>query len=210
MTKKEKARIVEETLEECFPEVDIPLRHQDPYTLLVAVLLSAQSTDKRVNEVTPKLFTEADTPEKMVELGRERIRSIIKPCGLSPTKSKNIVQLSQKLLDEHEGEVPDTFEELEALPGVGHKTASVVMVQGFGKPAFPVDTHIHRLMKRWGLSSGKNVKETEKDCKRLFPKEKWGRIHIRIILYGRTYSPAKGFDPQQCPISRRLGIEGEK
>jgi endonuclease-3 len=205
MTKQEKADIVVEELERLFPETPIPLEHQDPYTLLIAVLLSAQSTDKKVNQVTPDLFDEASTPEEMVKLEEERIRGIIKPVGLSPSKAKNILALSSKLIEEHGGEVPKDMEALEALPGVGHKTASVVMAQAFGEPAFPVDTHIHRLMYRWGLSSGKNVEQTEKDCKRLFPKGKWNSLHLRIIFYGRSYSPAKNFDPEQAPIEKRIG-----
>ena len=205
MTKQEKADFVVEELERLFPETPIPLEHQDPFTLLIAVLLSAQSTDKKVNQVTPELFERASTPKEMLELGTEELRRIIKPVGLSPSKAKNIIALSQKLIDEHGGQVPKDMEALEALPGVGHKTASVVMAQAFGEPAFPVDTHIHRLMYRWGLSSGKNVERTERDCKRLFPKEKWNSLHLRIIFYGRTYSPARNFDPRQAPIESRIG-----
>ena len=194
MTKSQKAQFVIDTLEEVYTKIPIPLDHKDPYTLLVAVLLSAQCTDKRVNLVTPLLFSKADAPQKMVKVPVEKIREVIKPCGLSPTKSKAIHRLSEILLEKHNGEVPGNFEDLEALPGVGHKTASVVMSQAFGVPAFPVDTHIHRLMWRWGLSTGKNVVQTEKDAKRLFPKEKWNKLHLQIIYYGREYSQARGWD----------------
>ncbi|MFB6258982.1 MAG: endonuclease III [Flavobacteriales bacterium] len=205
MTKQEKAAFVVEELERLFPEVPIPLDHQDPFTLLIAVLLSAQSTDKKVNQVTPTLFEKASKPEEILELGEDEIRQIIKPVGLSPSKAKNIIALSQKLIEEHGGKVPQATKALEALPGVGHKTASVVMAQAFGEPAFPVDTHIHRLMYRWGLSTGKNVEQTERDCKRLFPKEKWNSLHLRIIFYGRSYSPARNFDPRQAPIEKKIG-----
>ena len=205
MKKAEKAACVIEKLEELYPEVDIPLDHRDPYTLLVAVVLSAQSTDKKVNEITPELFAEASTPEQMVRLSIEDIREIIKPIGLSPQKATWIHGLSERLIEEFDGEVPRTFEELESLPGVGHKTASVVISQAFGEPAFPVDTHIHRLMWRWGLSTGTNVVRTEKDAKRLFPQEKWNELHIRIILFGREYCPARGHDPTKCPICSRIG-----
>lgn len=205
MTKKEKADFVVKELERLFPETPIPLEHKDPFTLLIAVLLSAQSTDKKVNQVTPELFEKASTPEEMVELAETALQRIIKPVGLSPSKAKNIIALSKKLIEEHGGEVPRDMEALEALPGVGHKTASVVMAQAFGEPAFPVDTHIHRLMYRWGLSTGKNVEQTEKDCKRLFPKEKWNSLHLRIIFYGRTYSPARNFDPREAPIEKKIG-----
>src|SRR5690606_13848900 len=178
-------------LEELYPTVPIPLNHKDPYTLLVAVLLSAQCTDERVNKVTPDLFALADNPHEMQEKEVEEIKSIIKPCGLSPRKSKAIHELSQILIDKHNGEVPSNYEDLEFLPGVGHKTASVVMAQGFGIPAFPVDTHIHRLMYRWGLTNGKSVEQTEKDAKKLFPKEKWNKLHLQIIFYGRSHSPAR-------------------
>lgn len=200
MKKKEKAAKITEVLEELYPEPPIPLSHTSGYTLLVAVLLSAQCTDKRVNEVTPHLFAKAKTPEEMIELSVDEIRDLIRPCGLSPTKSKAIWGLSKILIEEHESEVPETFEELEALPGVGHKTASVVMSQVHGKPAFPVDTHIHRCAKRWGLSSGKNVEQTEADLKRLFPKEKWNRLHLQIIYFAREYCPARGHCPEVCPI----------
>jgi endonuclease-3 len=202
MNKKERADYIQKRLQELYPETPIPLAHRDAYTLLIAVLLSAQCTDKRVNEITPLLFAEADTPEAMVCLPVERIREIIKPCGLSPRKSQAIFELSRILLDQHDGQVPDNFEALEALPGVGHKTASVVMSQAFGYPAFPVDTHIHRLAKRWGLSSGKNVEQTEKDLKRLFPKSTWNRLHLQIIFYGREHCTARGCNGTVCEICR--------
>lgn len=205
MKKAEKVQFVINTLEELYPEVPIPLQHDDAYTLLIAVLLSAQCTDARVNQITPILFAKANTPQQMIQLTVEEIKAIIRPCGLSPAKSKAIYNLSHILLDKHRGEVPNTFEELEALPGVGHKTASVVMSQAFGFPAFPVDTHIHRLMWRWGLSNGKNVTQTEKDAKRLFPKELWNKLHLQIIYYGREYSPARGFDPTTAPIEQVIG-----
>jgi endonuclease-3 len=191
MTKKEKAQYVIEELEKCYPETPVPLDHWDPYTLLIAVLLSAQCTDERVNKITPILFKRASRPQDMIKLSVEEIRDIIKPCGLSPKKSQAIYDLSHLIIDKHNGEVPQTFEELEELPGVGHKTASVVMSQAFGVPAFPVDTHIHRLMTRWGLTSGKNVTETEKDAKKLFPRELWNKLHLQIIFYGRSHSPAR-------------------
>lgn len=205
MTKQEKVTFVAQTLEKYYPKVDVPLAHHSDYTLLVAVLLSAQCTDKRVNQVTPHLFALADTPETMVALEIEQIQQIIRPCGLSPRKSKAIHGLSQILLDQHGGKVPQSFEHLEALPGVGHKTASVVMSQAFGVPAFPVDTHIHRLAYRWTLSNGKNVVQTEKDLKRLFPKSIWNKLHIQIILFGREYCPARGHNPLQCPICSVVG-----
>ena len=189
---REKAADIATMLEAFFPETPIPLDHKDHYTLLVAVLLSAQCTDIRVNEVTPFLFEKADNPHDMVKLSVEEIREIIKPCGLSPTKSKAIHELSRLLIEEHEGQVPENWEALEALPGVGHKTASVVMSQGFGHPAFPVETHIHRLAIRWGLTEGKNVQQTERDLKALFPPEIWNKLHLQIIFYGREYSPARG------------------
>ena len=191
MTQKEKSEFIMEELEKLYPKIEIPLDHKDSYTLLIAVLLSAQCTDKRVNLITPTLFAKADNPYDMVKLSVDEIREVIRPCGLSPSKSKAIHGLSQILINKHQGNVPNTFEDLEELPGVGHKTASVVMSQAFGIPAFPVDTHIHRLMYRWGLSNGKNVVQTEKDAKRLFPEEKWNKLHIQIILYGREYSPAR-------------------
>ena len=205
MTKKEKVDFVIETLEKLYPETPIPLDHKDSYTLLVAVLLSAQCTDARVNTVTPTLFKQADNPHDMIKLEVDDIREIIRPCGLSPSKSKAIHKLSSIILEKHGGQVPENFEDLEALPGVGHKTASVVMSQAFGHPAFPVDTHIHRLMYRWGLSNGKNVEQTEKDAKRLFPKELWNKLHLQIIYYGREYSPARGFDPVKSPIDNAIG-----
>ena len=205
MTKKEKAEFIIRTLEELYPEVPIPLEHRDPYTLLIAVLLSAQSTDARVNLTTPLLFARADTPEKMVRLQTEEIREIIRPVGLSPAKAKAIRGLSEILLSEHDGKVPENLEQLEQLPGVGHKTASVVVSQAFGIPAFPVDTHIHRLMYRWGLSSGKNVVQTERDAKRLFPKELWNKLHLQIIYYGREYSPSRGWDLEKDIITRTIG-----
>lgn len=191
MTRAEKAHYVIESLEELYPVVDVPLDHKDPYTLLVAVLLSAQCTDVRVNQITPKLFKLADNPYDMVKLSVEDIKEIIRPCGLSPMKSKGIYGLSEIIIEKHNGEVPANFEDLEAMPGVGHKTASVVMAQAFGIPAFPVDTHIHRLLTRWGLTNGKSVKQTEKDAKKLFPKELWNKLHVQIIYYGREYSPAR-------------------
>jgi endonuclease-3 len=185
-----------------YPETPIPLAHLDPYTLLIAVLLSAQCTDKRVNEVTPHLFVEANTPAAMVQVPVERIQSIIRPCGLAPRKAQAIFELSRILLEQHGGQVPEDFAALEALPGVGHKTASVVMSQAFGHPAFPVDTHIHRLAQRWGLSSGKSVVQTELDLKRLFPKNTWNRLHLQIIFYGREYCTARGCDGTVCDICR--------
>lgn len=205
MTKKEKAAFVLETLERFYPDPPIPLDHEDPYTLLVAVVLSAQCTDKKVNEVTPLLFKKARTPKQMVKLDVDEIREIIKPCGLSPAKSKAIHGLSQILLDEHGGKVPADMEALERLPGVGHKTASVVMVQSFDQPAFPVDTHIHRLAWRWTLSNGKTVEQTEADLKRLFPIEKWSTLHLQIIYFGREHCPAKAHDPRKCPICSVIG-----
>lgn len=205
MTKKEKAAFAVEKLEEIYPEIPIPLDHKDPYTLLIAVLLSAQSTDVRVNQTTPILFAKADSPQAMVHLKVDEIREIIRPVGLSPTKSKAIHRLSQILLEKYGGEVPRELEALETLPGVGHKTASVVVSQAFGIPAFPVDTHIHRLMFRWGLSTGKNVVQTEKDAKRLFPKDLWNKLHLQIIWYGREYCPARGWDLEKDPITRKIG-----
>ena len=205
MTKSEKVDFVISTLEELYPETPIPLDHKDPYTLLIAVLLSAQSTDARVNTITPLLFAKADNPHDMIKLTVDQIRDIIKPVGLSPMKSKGIYGLSKILIDQHDGQVPQSFEALEALPAVGHKTASVVMSQAFGIPAFPVDTHIHRLMYRWGLSTGKNVTQTEKDAKRLFPREKWNKLHLQIIFYGREYSPARGWDLEQDQITKTIG-----
>lgn len=200
MKKAEKTEKIRRILADLYPETPIPLDHKDPYTLLIAVLLSAQCTDARVNLVTPALFAKADSPQKMVRLSVEQIREIIRPCGLSPAKSKNIHRLSEILLEKHDGVVPVSFEDLEALPGVGHKTASVVMAQAFGHPAFPVDTHIHRLAWRWGLSSGKNVVQTERDLKRLFPREEWNALHLRIIFFGREYCPARSHRLEECPI----------
>lgn len=205
MTKKERVDFVIRTLEELYPEPPIPLNHKDVYTLLIAVLLSAQCTDARVNLITPLLFERADNPYDMVKLSVEEIREIIKPCGLSPMKSKGIHGLSQILIEKHNGQVPANFADLEELPAVGHKTASVVMAQGFEVPAFPVDTHIHRLMYRWNLSNGKSVQQTEKDAKRLFPKELWNKLHLQIIYYGREYSPARGWDIQKDIITRTIG-----
>jgi endonuclease-3 len=207
MTKKEKVQFVIDKLEELYPEVPIPLDHKDNYTLLIAVLLSAQCTDARVNQITPKLFALADNPYDMVKLGVDKIAEIVRPCGLTPMKSKGIYGLSQILIDKYNGEVPASFEALEALPAVGHKTASVVMSQGFGIPAFPVDTHIHRLMHRWKLSNGKSVAQTEKDAKRLFPKELWNKLHLQIIYYARAYSPARGWNLEKDVISKELGVK---
>ncbi|MCU0451760.1 MAG: endonuclease III, partial [Bernardetiaceae bacterium] len=195
MTKKQKAAAIADILAELYPETPVPLHHTDAYTLLVAVLLSAQCTDERVNQVTPRLFARAATPQAMVQLQVDEIREIIRPCGLSPRKSAAIHELSQILLAQHGGQVPADFAALEALPGVGHKTASVVMSQWFGVPAFPVDTHIHRLAERWGLSTGKNVEQTEADLKKLFPKTSWNQLHLRIIFFGRQYCPARGHVP---------------
>jgi len=205
MTKQEKVDFVINTLEELYPNPPIPLDHYSSYTLLIAVLLSAQSTDARVNIYTKTLFAKADVPEAMIRLSIEEIREIIKPIGLSPQKSKAIWNLSKILIDKHNSEVPQTFEDLEELPGVGHKTASVVMSQAFGFPAFPVDTHIHRLMYKWGFTNGKNVEQTEKDAKRLFPKEIWNDIHIQMIMYGREYSPARGLKLEKDIILRTVG-----
>lgn len=209
MTKKQKAQEITAILEELFPETPVPLHHSDAYTLLIAVLLSAQCTDERVNQITPALFGRAANPFDMVRLSVEEIREIIKPCGLSPRKSAAIHELSQILIDKYKGEVPQSFEALEELPGVGHKTASVVMSQWFGVPAFPVDTHIHRLAARWGLSSGKNVEKTEADLKKLFPKKLWNKLHLQIIFFGRKYCPARGHQPLECPICSRYGVEGK-
>jgi len=205
MTKKERVDFIIQTLEKLYPETPIPLDHKDPYTLLIAVLLSAQSTDARVNTITPLLFKKADNPYDMIKLSVEEIREIIKPVGLSPMKSKGIYGLSHILINEHNGRVPQSFEALEALPAVGHKTASVVMSQAFNIPAFPVDTHIHRLMYRWNLTTGKNVVQTEKDAKRLFPKDLWNKLHLQIIYYGREYSPARGWKLENDVITRTVG-----
>ncbi|MFA5620641.1 MAG: endonuclease III [Weeksellaceae bacterium] len=204
MTKKERAKWVMEELEKCYPNPPIPLDHKNPFTLLIAVVLSAQSTDKKVNEVTPELFARAGNAKAMSRLEVFEIKEYIKQIGLSNTKAKNIKRLSEILVEKYDGNVPQTFEELEALPGVGHKTASVVMSQAFGHPAFPVDTHIHRLMHRWKLSNGKSVEQTEKDAKRLFPKESWNKLHIQIIYYGREYSPARGWNLEKDFISRKI------
>ena len=205
MTKKEKVQFVIDTLESLYPQPPIPLAHKDPYTLLIAVLLSAQSTDARVNIITPLLFNKADNPYDMVKLSVEEIREIIKPVGLSPMKSKGIYGLSHILIDKYDGRVPDQIELLEELPAVGHKTASVVMSQAFGVQSFPVDTHIHRLMYRWNLSTGKNVVQTEKDARRLFPEPLWNKLHLQIIYYGREYSPARGWNLENDLITKTIG-----
>ncbi len=205
MTKKERANQILVILDKEFPTVPIPLDHKDPYTLLIAVLLSAQCTDERVNKITPLLFERADNPYDMVKLSVEEIKAIIRPCGLSPMKSKGIYGLSKIIIEQHNGEVPQNFKDLEALPAVGHKTASVVMSQAFGFPAFPVDTHIHRLAYRWLLSTGKNVDKTEKDLKACIPKEKWNKAHLQIIYFGRKYCPARGHNPVNCPICSLYG-----
>ncbi len=205
MTKSEKVQFIIDTLEQIYPETPVPLDHKDPYTLLIAVLLSAQSTDARVNIITPLLFEKADNPYDMIKLSVDEIREIIKPVGLSPMKSKGIYGLSKILIEKYDGQVPQSIEELEELPAVGHKTASVVVSQAFGIPAFPVDTHIHRLMYRWNLTNGKSVKQTEKDAKRLFPKEKWNKLHLQIIFYGREYCPARGWDLEKDIITKTVG-----
>ena len=205
MTKQEKVQFVIDTLQEIYPEIPIPLDHKDPYTLLIAVLLSAQCTDVRVNQISPILFAKADNPFDMVKMSVEEIKEIIRPCGLSPMKSKGIYGLSKILIEKYNGEVPQSFEGLEELPAVGHKTASVVMSQAFGVPAFPVDTHIHRLLYRWGFTNGKNVVQTEKDAKRLFPKELWNDLHLQIIWYGREYSPARGWNLEDDIITKTIG-----
>jgi endonuclease-3 len=205
MTKKEKVQFVIDTLNKLYPQIPIPLDHKDPYTLLIAVLLSAQSTDVRVNQITPLLFERADNPHDMIKLSVNEIREIIKPVGLSPMKSKGIYGLSKIIIEKHNGMVPKNYEDLEALPAVGHKTAAVVLSQAFGIPAFPVDTHIHRLMYRWNLSNGKNVKQTEKDAKRLFPKSLWNDLHLQIIWYGREFSPARGWKLDKDIITQTVG-----
>ncbi|MEM9824785.1 MAG: endonuclease III [Bacteroidota bacterium] len=210
ISKKEKAEAIMNILEELYPETPIPLDHQDHYTLLVAVLLSAQCTDIRVNQVTPHLFARAASPEEMVKVPVEEIENIIRPCGLAPRKSKAILRLSQILIEKYNGEVPNDMEALEELPGVGHKTASVVVSQGFGVPAFPVDTHIHRLAYRWALSTGKNVVKTEEDLKRVFPREKWNKLHLQIIFFGRSHCPARGHKPEECPICSVYGRKSLK
>ena len=207
MTKKERARFAAETLERLYPETPIPLKHRDAFTLLVAVVLSAQCTDKRVNEVTPTLFARAGTPQAMAQLAPETVEAIIRPCGLAPRKAHAIVSLSRDIVEKHGGRVPADFAALEALDGVGHKTASVVMSQAFGVPAFPVDTHIHRLAARWHLSSGKNVETTERDLKALFPRERWNKLHLQFIYYGREHCTARGCDGHTCEICRALNGE---
>jgi len=202
LKKAERVELIFNTLQTLYPEPPVPLDHTDPYTLLIAVLLSAQCTDERVNQVTPHLFAKARSPEAMVNLSVDEIRQMIRPCGLSPQKSKAIHRLSEILIADHHGEVPADFEALEALPGVGHKTASVVMAQAFGVPAFPVDTHIHRLAQRWGLSKGRNVTETERDLKKLFPRDHWNKLHLQIIFYGREYCTARGCDGRVCPLCK--------
>jgi len=205
MTKAEKVQFVIDTLEELYPNVPIPLDHKDPYTLLIAVLLSAQCTDVRVNQITPLLFAKADNPYDMVKLSIEEIADIIRPCGLSPMKSKGIYGLSKMLIEKYNGEVPADIKALETFPAVGHKTASVVMSQAFNVPAFPVDTHIHRLMFRWNLSSGKSVEQTEKDAKKLFPEDKWNKLHLQMVWYGREYSPARGWKLEKDIITKTIG-----
>ncbi len=207
MTRKEKATAIAGILDELYPEVPIPLDHQDPYTLLVAVILSAQCTDVRVNQVTPLLFERADTPYAMLELSVEEIEEIIRPCGLAPSKAKGIYNTSRILVDEYGGQVPDQFEDLHKLPSVGRKTANVVLSQAFGVPAFPVDTHIHRLAYRWGLSNGKNPDKTEQDLTKVFPREDWNKLHLQIIYFGREYCPARGHDPATCPICSKYGVK---
>jgi endonuclease-3 len=204
ISKKEKIKFIEDTLNELYPNTLIPLQHKDAYTLLIAVLLSAQCTDVRVNKITPSLFALADNPYDMAKVPVEKIREIIRPCGLSPKKSSAISELSKIIIEKHQGEVPQSFEELEALPGVGHKTASVVMSQAFGVPAFPVDTHIHRLAQRWKLTSGKNVVQTEKDLKKSFNKSTWNKLHLQIIYYGREFCPARGHDIEKCKICNKI------
>lgn len=210
MTKKEKAQYIITELERLYPETPVPLDHTDAYTLLIAVLLSAQCTDIRVNQITPALFKRANNPYDMIKLEVEEIREIIRPCGLSPRKSQAIYDLSHMIINEHNGEVPASFEALEKMPGVGHKTASVVMSQAFGVPAFPVDTHIHRLLTRWGITSGKNVELTEKDAKKVFPRELWNKLHLQIIFYGREYSPARSPKLEQDYITREIGTKVAK
>ena len=200
MRRAERAKKIGEILDELYPQPPIPLEHRDPFTLLIAVLLSAQTTDAQVNKVTPALFARASTPKAMARLSVEEILSCIRACGLAPTKAKNVKKLAETLVSEHGGEVPRDIDALERLPGVGHKTASVVMAQAFGEPAFPVDTHIHRLAARWRLSNGKNVEQTERDLKKVFPRDEWSRRHLQIIYFGREYCPARGHDPSACPI----------
>tara|TARA_B100000902_G_scaffold30716_1_gene36771 strand:- start:4232 stop:4876 length:645 start_codon:yes stop_codon:yes gene_type:complete len=205
MNKKEKVQFIIDSLKKLYPNPSIPLKHKDPYTLLIAVLLSAQCTDERVNKITPLLFEKADCPEDMIKMDVNLIEDIIRPCGLSPMKSKGIFGLSKMIIEKHEGMVPNTFEDLEAFPSVGHKTASVVMSQAFGYPTFPVDTHIHRLMYRWGLTNGKSVQNTEKDAKRIFPISLWNKLHLQIIYYGRQFSPARGWDINRDFITLKIG-----
>lgn len=205
MTKAEKAQLILDTLDALYPDPPIPLQHHDPYTLLVAVVLSAQCTDLRVNQVTPGLFARARTPAAMADLPVTAIQELIRPCGLAPQKARAIRELSQLLVERHQARVPDNLPELEALPGVGHKTAQVVLAQAFGQPAFPVDTHIHRLAWRWALSSGKNVLQTERDLKALFPQERWNRLHLQLIYFGRQHCPARGHDPRTCPLCNQMG-----
>jgi len=209
MTKAEKIDFTLQTLERLYPETPVPLDHKDPFTLLVAVVLSAQCTDERVNQITPKLFAVADNPYDMAKLTVEEIAAIIRPCGLVPMKSKGIHAFSKTIVEEYDGKVPASFEALEAMPSVGHKTASVVMSQAFGVPAFPVDTHIHRLMYRWGFTNGKSVEQTERDAKRLFPRELWNKLHLQIIFYGREYSPARGWDLEKDLITKTIGRKSE-
>ena len=210
MNKSEKVEFISESLNKLYPNPPIPLNHDSVFTLLIAVILSAQCTDVRVNLVTPELFKKANNPKKMIKLGRKEIRRIIKPCGLSPQKSKSLFELSKILVKKYKGEVPDSFEALESLPGVGHKTASVVMSQGFGHYAFPVDTHTHRLAQRWGLTNGKNVKQTEKDLKRLFPEKRWNKLHIQIIMYGREFCTARGCDGITCNICSKINANRKR
>jgi endonuclease-3 len=204
MKKQERVQFIIQELQKRYPNPPIPLDHKDAYTMLIAVLLSAQCTDKRVNQITPLLFERADTPQKMIRLSVKEIEDIIRPCGLSPAKSKAIHRLSEIILEKHNGEVPATFQDLEALPGVGHKTASVIMSQVFEVPAFPVDTHIHRLMHRWKLSNGKSVEQTERDAKRLFPEKLWNELHLQIIYFGREFCPARGHEIEKCPICSKI------
>jgi endonuclease III len=210
MNKRERVHFIQQHLQRLYPDTPIPLQHVDPYTLLVAVVLSAQTTDKKVNQVTPRLFALADTPEAMARLPVETIQAVIQPLGLAPQKAKALAALSRQLLERFDGRVPENFEDLESLPGVGHKTASVVMAQAFGQPAFPVDTHIHRLAQRWGLTSGRSVAQTERDLKRLFPKDAWNRLHLQIIFYGRQHCTARGCDGTVCEICRTCFPERKK
>lgn len=209
MTKKQKAAAIQAILDQLYPDPPIPLRHEDEFTLLIAVLLSAQCTDERVNKVTPLLFAKAKTPQDMLSLGQKTIESIIRPCGLAPAKSKNIEALSSLILEKFGGKVPRSWEDLESLPGVGHKTASVVKCQAFLEPAFPVDTHIHRLAQRWGLSSGKNVVTTEADLKKVFPQDSWSKLHLQMIYYGREYCKARGHETHLCPICNNYGVKSK-